>query len=131
MGSLDAFRQAEAEIRLAEARRMLGLEKADHLASRAAGWLGAGVVSPSVELLATGGPWSEAEALRILRSAAVELELTFATPQAARVHYIDNSLASLTSPQGAAEIFPLANGMTDELTAKARRALGRFFRRRP
>jgi hypothetical protein len=73
------------EIRLAEARRILGFENPGDLATRATGWLEAGVVSHSIESLATGGPWTDERSLRILRSAAVELEVTFVTPQAARV----------------------------------------------
>lgn len=120
---------ALADLRLAEARRMLGLETADDLGGRAAGWLAAGVSSPSVALLADGAQRSPEQALRLLRAGAVELDLTFATLQDARGHYVRSSLPDLTSPDGVGAIAGLSNGLTDEFTGRARRALGRLFGR--
>ncbi|AMM19285.1 hypothetical protein AX769_02980 [Frondihabitans sp. PAMC 28766] len=114
------------EIRLAEARRMLGLGSADDLGTQAAGWLERGVRSPSLELLAAAPDPTPDEALRLLRAAAVELDLTFATAQAARAHYVQQNLATLTTAQGVAGIADVSNGMTDAFEARLRR----LFRRR-
>jgi hypothetical protein len=112
MGAID-------EIRVTEARRMLGLEPGDDLPSRAAGWVAAGVVCPSLDALA----------LRLLRAAAVELDLTFDSLQAARSHYLRASLPDLVRPGNTAAIAEASNSLTDELTGRARRALSRFLGR--
>ncbi|RKR76031.1 hypothetical protein [Frondihabitans australicus] len=114
------------EIRLAEARRMLGLAQTDDLSTRAELWLSQGVRSPSLELLAVSPDATPEESLRLLRAAAVELDLAFETPQAARTYSIQASLPSLTSMQGVGEITDYSNGMTDALE----RRLRRLFRRR-
>jgi len=109
---------------------MLGLERADDLAGRGENWLAAGVDAPSIRMLADGSARSPEHALRLLRSAAVELDLTFATVQAARSYYVQSVLPDLVTPgsiTGAKTIFDLSNGMTDQLTRRARRMLGLFF----
>jgi hypothetical protein len=127
---------AREEIRLAEARRMLGLRQANDLPTEAVAWLEAGIVSPSLDLLAasegTGddGDAASDSAARLLRAAAVELDLTFATTQEARTFYVRANLADLTSATGAAGIAEVSNGFTDELTGRVKRALGRLFGRR-
>lgn len=95
------------------------------LAARATAWLADGLVSPSAALLADGTSRSTEESLRILRSAAVELDATFPTLQAARAFYVERSLPSLTSAEGVAGIAALSNGLTDEWSARLRR----LFRR--
>jgi hypothetical protein len=114
------------EIKLAEARRMLGLAQPVDLAARAEGWLAAGVRSPSLELLAISPDITPEESLRLLRAAAVELDLAFATAQAARTYSIQASLPELTTAAGIGEITGYSNGMTDALEARLRR----LFRRR-
>jgi hypothetical protein len=116
------------EIRVVEARRMLGILDPAGLADRATGWLSAGVVSPSLELLAATADASPDEALRLVRAAAVELDLTFATTQAARAFYVNANLPSLTSAEGFSGIAEISNGVTDAFEARLRRL---FRRRRP
>lgn len=114
------------DIRLAEAARMLGVHDTAGLAGRAEGWLAEGVESPSIRALAEGGALSEERRLRILRSAAVELDLTFETLQAARTFYVQRSLPELTTAEGAAGIAALSNGLTDEWTGRLRRLFRRL-----
>lgn len=96
------------------------------LVAAAGGWLAAGIVSPSLELLAASVDSSADEALRLLRAAAVELDVAFAGTQAARTYSIQASLHDLTSVEGVAGISDYSNGMTDALEARLRR----LFRRR-
>ncbi|ROQ40072.1 hypothetical protein EDF46_1709 [Frondihabitans sp. PhB188] len=118
------------ELRTAEARRMLGLEDGTALRARAEAWLAQGLISPSLELLAASYDLTDGEALRLLRSAAVELDVVFATTQKARSHYLTASMSTLTTAEGVGGIVAVSNGVTDELTARARRALARVFGRR-
>ncbi|MBF4577229.1 hypothetical protein [Frondihabitans sp. VKM Ac-2883] len=114
------------DIRLAEAARMLGIHDVDGLAGRAQAWLADGVESPSVALLAESGDLPEEQRLRILRSAAVELDLTFVSLQTARTYYVQRSLPELTTVEGAAGIAALSNGLTDEWTGRLRRLFRRL-----
>jgi hypothetical protein len=118
------------ELRTAEAQRMLGLGDGLSLRARAEGWLAEGLVSPSLELLAASYDLPDDEALRLLRSAAVELDVVFATTQGARAHYLAASMSTLTTAEGVGGIVAVSNGVTDELTARARRALARVFGRK-
>lgn len=127
-----------ADLRRLEARRMLGLitgDEIDGLPARADGWLAAGLASPSLELLAASGSDDDGDSsvadrrLRLLRAAAVELGLTFATTQEARGHHIEANLISLTTAEGAAQIPALSNGLTDELTARLARRVRRLLGR--
>ncbi|KQQ28912.1 hypothetical protein ASF54_09920 [Frondihabitans sp. Leaf304] len=125
MGRL-AGMSALDDIRLAEAARMLGIHDVDELAGRAQAWLADGVESPSIALLVESGDLPEEQRLRILRSAAVELDLTFASLQTARTYYVQRSLPELTTVEGAAGIAALSNGLTDEWTGRLRRLFRRL-----
>ncbi len=122
MGAID-------EIRVTEARRMLGLEPGDDLPARAAVWVSAGASSPSLDALAADASLPAARALRLLRSTAVELDLTFDSLQEARAHYLRATLPDLVRPGNTAAIAEASNSLTDEMTGRARRALSRFLGR--
>ncbi|BDZ48379.1 hypothetical protein GCM10025867_06200 [Frondihabitans sucicola] len=127
----DRALQALAEIRTAEAGRILGLLPAGSLVDLAAGWAAAGITSPGILRLAFAADVSNDEALGLLASDAAALGLTFSSTRDARAAYVVDLLPDLVSaPDPGTLSMTVSNNYTDEISGRARGLFGRFRRRR-
>jgi hypothetical protein len=127
----DRTLRALAEIRTAEAGRMLGLLPAGSLVDLAAGWAAAGITSPGIQRLAYAADVSNDEALGLLAHDARELGLTFRSNREARAAYVLDLLPDLVSAADPGTLsMTVSNNYTDEVTGRARGLLGRFRKRR-
>jgi len=121
---------ALAEIRAAEAARVLGLQDPMTLPGLAQGWLRDGLDSPSLRALAgaatSGANPTGQVLLELLATIAHEQGISFGTLQAARTVHAQ-SVVSLISEAGefGPQLFGLSNTVTDEFAAR----IGAFFRR--
>jgi hypothetical protein len=132
-GSLGLTSDPRLDIRRAEASRLLGLLNADGLAERAGTWLDGGVDTQNVRALVGSVDDEEISAgvrLALVAEIAAELGLGFGSLQEARTVQAEDIIRSMSSGETVGpQIFDLSNGVTDELTARIRRAIGRVFRR--
>jgi hypothetical protein len=127
----DRTLKALAEIRTAEAGRMLGLLPAGSLVDLAAGWAAAGVTSPGILRLAFSADVTNDEALGLLAADAAALGLTFASTREARAVYVTDILPDLiTAPDLGTLSMTVSNNYTDEMSGKARGFLARWRKRR-
>lgn len=127
----DRTLKALAEIRTAEAGRILGLLPAGSLVDLAAGWAAAGITSPGILRLAYAADVTNDEALGLLAADARELGLTFRSTREARAAYVVDILPDLvTAPDPGTLSMTVSNNYTDELSGRARGLLGRLRRKR-
>lgn len=127
----DRTLKALAEIRTAEAGRILGLLPAGSLVDLAAGWAAAGITSPGILRLAYAADVTNDEALGLLAHDAALLGLTFRSTRQARAAYVVDLLPDLVSaPDPGTLSMTVSNNYTDELTGRARGLLARFRKRR-
>jgi hypothetical protein len=126
----DRLLRALAEIRTAEAGRMLGLLPAGSLADLAAGWAASGVTSPGIVRLAFAADVVVDEAHALLAADARALGLSFSSTRAARAAYVVDILPDLvTAPDPGTLSMTVSNNYTDEVSQRARKFLGRLRRR--
>jgi hypothetical protein len=126
----DPTSRAFADIRLAEAARLLGLLSADPLDARATEWLAAGIDTANVQALAQSPRDAAGIRLALVAEIADEFGIRFARLQDARRLYSDHILRSLSGGAVASgEIAALSNGYTDEIVARIRGFLGGLLRR--
>lgn len=127
----DRTLKALAEVRTAEAGRILGLLPAGSLVDLAAGWAAAGITSPGILRLAYAADVTNDEALGLLAADARELGLTFRSTREARAAYVVDILPDLvTAPDPGTLSMTVSNNYTDELSGRARGLLGRLRRKR-
>ncbi|GAA4267470.1 hypothetical protein [Frondihabitans peucedani] len=127
----DRTLRALAEIRTAEAGRILGLLPAGSLVDLAAGWAAAGITSPGILRLAYAADVTNDETLGLLAADARELGLTFRSTREARAAYVVDILPDLvTAPDPGTLSMTVSNNYTDELSGRARGLLGRLRRKR-
>ena len=123
------------DIRLAEAARILGVLPVAELPSRALEWLDGGIDSPNVRSLAgfiDGEGVTDGVRLALMAEIASDLGIRFATVQDARSLHAEHLVLSMTAGGNVSpDIFALSNGMTDELTGRLSRFLGRLLGREP
>lgn len=126
----DRTLRALAEIRIAEAGRILGLLPAGSLVDLAAGWAAAGITSPGILRLAYAADVTNDEALGLLAADARDLGLSFASTRQARAAYVVDLLPDLVSAPDPGQLsMTVSNNYTDELSGRARGILGRFRKR--
>ena len=127
----DRTLRALAEIRSAEAGRILGLLPAGSLVDLAPGWAAAGITSPGILRLAYAADVTNDEALGLLAHDAAALGLTFPSTRAARAAYVVDLLPDLVSaPDPGTLSMTVSNNYTDELSGRARGLLGRWRKKR-
>lgn len=121
---------ARAELRDAEAQRVLGLLAVGELPARARQWLVDGLEHEGVTALADSGSETEPVRSRLLRETAEALGLAFATPRAAREHHAQVVIRSMTATSAASAALVFSNGVTDAFEESARQRVTRLFRPR-
>jgi len=121
---------ARAELRDAEAQRVLGLLAVGELPARARQWLVDGLEHEGITALADSGSETEPVRSRLLRETAEALGLAFATPRAAREHHAQVVIRSMTATSAASAALVFSNGVTDAFEESARQRVTRLFRPR-
>ena len=120
---------ALAEIRAAEAARVLGVLDSQSLPALAARWVDDGLVTPDVQALAAAADTPRTDRLRMLATIAAASGTTFADVAAARAAHIEGMISTIDPARFPSQAFHRSNGYTDELTAKARALLSRLIGR--
>jgi hypothetical protein len=122
--------RAIAQIRAAEAARMIGLLDDAVLVAQADDWVAAGVESDSLTTLVSG---ETTPALRagLLADVAASVGVHFATRSDARSVHAMTVIDQMTkSGDLVGDVMRFSNNYTDEVSGKMHGAFGRLFRRK-
>ena len=120
---------ALAQIRAAEAARVIGLLDDGLLVSRAPGWAVAGVESAALADLLAADTASDRAAS--LAHVAADVDVHFATTSEARSEHALTVIDTMTkSGDLVADVMRFSNNYTDEVSGKLRGTFDRLFRKR-